>query len=108
MWTGTGLTTCGSLQFRSKRAHEALTKENMGWWAHARVPTLKQSCSSEQTKQAHVPTSRGTPERAGPEIGKVSGGRPGDAAGVEEHAGPVAVEAAKAVAGALTFLTRTG
>src|SRR5215218_6039901 len=35
----------------------------MGSWAHARTPTPKHSCSSEQIKQGHVPTSCGTPVR---------------------------------------------
>src|SRR6266540_2154897 len=33
----------------------------MSSWAHARTPTSKHSCSSEQIKQGHVPTSCGTP-----------------------------------------------
>src|SRR6266516_5134424 len=33
----------------------------MGSWAHAWTPPPKHSCSPEQTKQGHVPTSRGTP-----------------------------------------------
>src|SRR6266511_2144808 len=44
----------------------------MGSWAHAWTPTPKHSSSSESTKQGHVPTSRGTPERAAltyPEVG---------------------------------------
>ena len=40
------------LEFRSKWAQEALTKENMSSWAHAGTPTPKHSCSSEQIKQA--------------------------------------------------------
>ncbi len=65
---GAGLprTAAGSwltLEFRSRWAHEALTRENMSSWAHARTPTSKHSCSSEQIKQGHVPTSCGTPVR---------------------------------------------
>jgi hypothetical protein len=33
----------------------------MSSWAHALAPTLKHPSSSEQIKQAHVPTSCGTP-----------------------------------------------
>src|SRR6266542_3335002 len=51
-------------EFRSRWAHEALTRENMSSWAHARTPTPKHSCSSEQIKQGHVPTSCGTPVAA--------------------------------------------
>jgi hypothetical protein len=50
------------LEFRSKWAPQALTRENMSSWAHAQTPTPKHSCSSEQIKQGHVPTSCGTPE----------------------------------------------
>jgi hypothetical protein len=49
-----------ALEFRTS-GHMRLTRENMGSWAHARAPKLKHSCSSEQIKQAHVPTSCGTP-----------------------------------------------
>jgi hypothetical protein len=58
---GQGLAVGLKLEFRSKWAHEALTRENMSSWAHARTPTPKHSCSSEQIKQGHVPTSCGTP-----------------------------------------------
>jgi hypothetical protein len=53
--------TTASHQFRSKWAHETLTTKNMRSWAHAQTPTPKHSCSSEQIKQGHVPTSCGTP-----------------------------------------------
>ena len=33
----------------------------MSSWAHTRIPSPKPSCSSEQIKQGHVPTSCGTP-----------------------------------------------
>jgi len=50
---------------RSTWAHESLTRENMSSWARARAPTPKHSYSSEQIKQAHVPTSCGTPAGEG-------------------------------------------
>ena len=41
-WPSGALTTRGDtsppLEFRSKWAHEALTRENMSSWAHARTP----------------------------------------------------------------------
>jgi hypothetical protein len=49
------------LKFRTKWAYEALTRGNIGSWAHAGTPTPTHPCSSEQIKQAHVPTSCGTP-----------------------------------------------
>jgi hypothetical protein len=42
------------LEFRSKWAHEALTRENMSSWAHDRTPVPEHSCSSKQIKQSHA------------------------------------------------------